>query len=161
MSVLSSNRCRKERIKVDREQVIELDRSQLPPDVKQRGYRDVVIQNIVFETDTVRYRLERLYSESEGEFYEASLPEGLQKQRYGSELQAFVIMLYFELRVPEDKILKLLQSAGIVISAGQISNILIEKQLRLFAEERRRFCGLDCKPPHTITSTTRERGWTA
>ena len=32
----------------------------------------MVIQNIVFETDIVRYRMERFYSESEGEFYEAS-----------------------------------------------------------------------------------------
>ncbi len=128
---------RKKRIKIDREEVIKLDRSQLPPDVKHRGYRDVIIQNIVFETDTVRYRLERLHSESEGKFYEASLPEALQKQRYGSELQAFVIMLYFELRVTEEKILNLLQSAGIVISAGQISNILIKKHLDLFAEERK------------------------
>ena len=128
---------RKKRIKIDREEVIKLDRSQLPPDVEHRGYRDVVIQNIVFETDTVRYRLERFHSKSEGKFYEASLPEALQKQRYGSELQAFVIMLYFELRVPEEKILNLLQSAGIVISAGQISNILIKKHLNLFAKERK------------------------
>ncbi|MEA3341050.1 MAG: transposase [Chloroflexota bacterium] len=128
---------RKERIKVDREEVVKLDRSQLPPDVSHRGYRDVIVQNIVFETDTVRYRLERLYSESEGEFYEAALPAALKRQRYGSELQAFVIMLYFELRVPEEKILDLLQSAGIVISAGQISNILIKKHLDLFGEERK------------------------
>jgi hypothetical protein len=128
---------RKKQIKIDREEIIKLDRSQLPPDVEHRGYRDVVIQNIIFETDTVRYRLERFHSESEGKFYEACLPEALQKQCYGSELQAFVIMLYFELRVTEEKILNLLQSAGIVISAGQISNILIKKHLNLFAEERK------------------------
>jgi hypothetical protein len=128
---------RKERIKTDREEIIKLDRSQLPPDVEHRGYRDVIIQNIIFETDNVRYRLERVYSESKGQFYEASLPEALQRQRYGSELQAFVIMLYFELRVTEEKILNLLQSASIVISAGQISNILIKKHLQLFAEERK------------------------
>ena len=95
---------RAERITVDREEVVKLDRSQLPPDAEHRGYRDVVIQNIVFETDTVRYRLERFYSAQEGEFYEAPLPAALRRQRYGCELQAFVIMLYFELRVPEEKI---------------------------------------------------------
>jgi hypothetical protein len=146
---------RKKRIKIDREEVIKLDRSQLPPDVEHRGYRDVVIQNIVFKTDTVRYRLERLHSESEGKFYEASLPEALQKQRYGSELQAFVIMLYFELRVTEEKILNLLQSAGIVISAGQISNILIKKHLHLFAEERKEVLrsGLQTTSYHHIDDT--------
>ena len=146
---------RSEQIAVDREEVVNLDRSQLPPDVEHRGYRDVVIQNIIFETDTVRYRLERFYSESAGEFYEASLPEALKRQRYGSELQAFVIMLYFELRVPEEKILNLLQSAGIVISAGQISNILIKKHLEMFAEERKAMlqAGLQTTAYHHIDDT--------
>ena len=146
---------RKERIKIDREEIVKLDRSQLPPDVEHRGYRDVIIQNIVFETDNVRYRLERVHSESEGRLYEASLSEALQKQRYGSELQAFVIMLYFELRVTEEKILNLLQSAGIVISAGQISNILIKKHLRPFAEERKTIlrAGLQTTSYHHIDDT--------
>jgi hypothetical protein len=146
---------RGERIEVDREEVVKLDRSQLPPDLEHRGYRDVVIQNIVFETDTVRYRLERLYSKSEDKFYEASLPEALKRQRYGSELQAFVIMLYFELRVTEEKILDLLQSAGIVISAGQISNILIKKHLQMFAEERKAMLqtGLQTTSYHHIDDT--------
>jgi len=128
---------RGERIKIDREQVVPVDRSQVPADVEHRGYREVVVQNIVFRRDTVLYRLERLYSPSTGQLYEARLPEGMQGQSYGSELEALVIMLYFELRVPEEKILRLLQSQGIVISAGQISNILIKKHLQKFAQERR------------------------
>lgn len=146
---------RKERIKIDREEIVKLNRSQLPSDVKHRGYRDVVIQNIIFTTDNVRYRLERLRSESEGQFYEASLPKALQGQSYGSELQAFVITLYFELRVPEDKILSLLQSAGIVISAGQVSNILVKKHLQLFAQERREIlqAGLETTTYHHIDDT--------
>jgi hypothetical protein len=46
-------------------------------------------------------------------------------------------MLYFELRVPEEKILTRLQALGLVISAGEISNILIKKHLALFADERK------------------------
>ncbi len=146
---------RKERIKIDREEVIKLDRSQLPPDVEHRGYRDVIVQNIVFKTDSVRYRLERVYSKSAGRLYEASLSEALRGQSYGSELQAFVIMLYFELRVPEEKILNLLQSQGIVISAGQISNVLIKKHLSLFAEERKAVlqAGLQTTPYQHIDDT--------
>lgn len=128
---------RKERIKIDRQTVIRLDRSRLPADVEHRGYRDVVVQNLLFQTDTVRYRLERLYAKSTGQLYEASLPAALQGQSFGSELHAFVLMLYFELRVPEEKILNLLQAQGLVISAGEISNILIQKHLSLFAEERK------------------------
>jgi hypothetical protein len=90
----------------------------------------------LFQRDNILYRLERLYSESTKTLYEAALPRELQQQRYGSELRAFVIMLYFELRVPQEKILKLLQSQGRVISAGEISNILVHKHLEEFSAER-------------------------
>ena len=59
---------RQQRIKIDREQVVKLERAQLPKDVVHRGYREVTIQNILFKTDTVLYRLERLYSASRGQF---------------------------------------------------------------------------------------------
>jgi len=154
-------RPRHKKIQIDRTEIISLERDQLPEDVKHRGYREVVIQNIRFETDTVLYRLERMSSESSGEFYEARLPEGLQGQSYGSELQAFVIMLYFELRVPQEKILNLLESQGIVISAGTISNILIKKHKDVFVEERQELlrAGLQTTSYHHIDDTgARENG---
>jgi hypothetical protein len=132
----SSRVPRAERIKIDREQVVPLDRSQLPPDFQAAGYRAVVIQNVHFKTDNVCYRLERGSAVSTGQFYEARLPAALQGESFGPELQAFVLTLYFELRVPEEKIWELLNAQGIVISAGQISHILIQKHLALFAAER-------------------------
>lgn len=57
---------RKERIQIDREPVIPLDRSRLPADVEHRGYRDVVVQNLLFQTETVRSRVERLSSNRTG-----------------------------------------------------------------------------------------------
>lgn len=127
---------RKKRIKVDRTETIPLDRDQLPPDAQHRGYREVIIQNIIFKIDNVCYRLERFYSKSAGQFYEAKLSAGLPGQSYGPELEALVLMFYYELRVTEGKILKMLQAQGLVISAGQISNILIKKHLALFSAER-------------------------
>jgi len=127
---------RKKRIKIDRTETMTLDRDQMPSDAQHRGYREVSIQNVIFKTDNVRYRLERFYSESAGQFYEAKLPAGLQGQSYGPELEALVMMFYYELRVTEGKILKMLQAQGLVISAGQISNILIKKHLALFSAER-------------------------
>ena len=96
------------------------------------GYRVLTkhVQNLRFERDTVRYRLERGFSAGSRRFLEARLPEALQGQSFGPDLQAFVQMLYFELRVPEEKILTRLQALGLVISAGEISNILIKKTRR-------------------------------
>lgn len=86
---------RAERVKIDREEIVSLDRSQLPPDFETRGYREVTIQNMRFETDNVRYRLERGYSASTGQFYEAALSPALQGQSFGPELQAFDLTLHF------------------------------------------------------------------
>jgi len=128
---------RAERISIDRDEIVPLERSQVPPDFKSTGYRDVMIQNLRCERDSVRYRLERGFSAGSEQFYEARLPAALQGQSFGPDLQAFVHMLYFELRVPEEKILTRLQALDIVISAGEISNILIKKHLSLFADERK------------------------
>ena len=128
---------RSERIKIDREDVRKLDRSEMPEDVEHRGYREVVIQNIKFESDNVLYRLERMYSASEEKFYEASLPAGLEQQRYGNELRGFVLRQYFELRTPQEKIVEMLLSERIVISAGEISEIIINKHIEVFEQERK------------------------
>lgn len=146
---------RRERIKVDREEVIRVDRRDVPVDVEARGYREVVVQNIEFRTDTVVYRLERVYSPSRGQLYEATMPAEVRGRSYGSELEAFVIMLYFELRVPEEKIVRLLQTQGIVISAGQVSNLLIKKHVEAFARERAEVvrAGLETTPYQHIDDT--------
>lgn len=152
---------RNERITIDREETVTLDRSELPDDVKVQGYREVTIQNIKFETDHVLYRLEILYSESTGKYYEADLPEGRTGQSYGSGLEAFVLMLYFQLRVTENKIHKLLRSIGIVISEGQISNIIIKKHLGKFTKEREEIvrAGLKTSQHHQTDDTgARENG---
>lgn len=127
---------RSQQIKIDRQEIIRLDRSQLPKDITHQGYREVTIQNIIFKTDTVVYRLERLYSPTTKKFYEAQLSPGLKGKAYGCELEAFVLMLYYQLRVPEEKIVKLLQIQGIVISAGKISNLISQQYLEEFKSER-------------------------
>lgn len=127
---------RKKRIKIDREETIVLDRSKLPADVKVVGYREVTIQNIKFETDNVLYRLEKLYSESTGKHYEADMPKECEGQSFGSGIEAFILLLYFQLRVTQNKIHKLLTSIGHVISEGQISNVISKKHLDKFEKER-------------------------
>jgi hypothetical protein len=131
---------RNQRIVIDREETVRLNDGVRPDDFRSTGFRDVVVQNIVLKTDTVKYRLERGYSISTGEFYEATLPAGV-KPSYGAELQALVIDYYFRLRVTEPKIHQLLTSRGIVISTGQISEIITKKHQEMFAAERTEVLG--------------------
>jgi regulator of replication initiation timing/transposase-like protein len=128
---------KKSKIKIDRTEYIEIDRSLLPPDAKHNGYRRVIRQNIKFKTDNVEYRLERYYSPSLKKTYEAELPESLQNTEFGSDLKAFIVYLYYAGRVTENKIHMILKESGIIISEGEISNILTKEKRDAYAVERR------------------------
>jgi hypothetical protein len=123
------------RIKIDRTEVKYVDKTILPPDAKRRGYRKVIIQNIKFATDNVEYKLEYYHSESEKKTYEAKLPDDIRGE-FGTELKAFIVYLYFGCRVTENKIKTILEESGIIISDGQISNILTKEKKEEMTKEK-------------------------
>lgn len=128
-------RSKKHRIKIDKTEVRRVDPDILPPDAEHKGYRTVLVQNIIFETNNIEYKLERYYSAGEDKFYEAELPEGIDGE-YGANLKAFTHHLYFAGRVPEKKIWRILTEREIVISQGQVSNILIKDKREEFTQEK-------------------------
>jgi len=136
---------KKPRIKIDRMEFRRVDRKNLPPDAEHKGYRSVVVQNIKFTTDNVEYKLERFYSPSEKKLYEAKLPEDAHGE-FKDELKAFIVYLYYACRVTENKIKKILEESGIIISEGEISNILtLEKKEELTKEKEEILeVGLEC-----------------
>jgi regulator of replication initiation timing len=127
---------KKPKIKIDRTEYIKIDRSILPPDAKHNGYRRVIKQNIKFETDNVEYWLERYYSPSLKKTYEAQLPGSLQNTEFGNRLKAFIAYLYYAGRVTENKIQRILEEIGVIISEGEISNILTKEKSNAFAIEK-------------------------
>jgi len=127
---------KKSKIKIDRTEYIEIDRSLLPPDAKHNGYRRVIRQNIKFKTDNVEYWLKRYYSPSLKKTFEAELPESLQNTEFGSDLKAFIVYLYYAGRVTENKIHMILKESGIIISEGEISNILTKEKSDAYAVEK-------------------------
>ncbi len=122
-----SKSAKKPRIKIDRTENRRVDRKILPPDAEHKGYRSVIVQNIKFTTDNVEYKLERFYSPSEDKLYEAKLPEDVHGE-FADELKAFIVYLYYACRVTENKIKKILEESGIIISEGEISNILTQEK---------------------------------
>ncbi|MBU4445508.1 transposase [bacterium] len=128
-------RSKKDRIKIDRTEYRKVDRSTLPQDAKFKGYRQVTVQNIKLETDNVMFMIERFYSPSHNKTFEAKLPDWVDGE-FGSDLKAFVHLQYYPCRVPEKKIWKILQEAGIVISQGHISNILTKNKKEKFSKEK-------------------------
>jgi len=115
------------RIKIDREEKLQIEASQLPEDAEFKGYETVIIQDLVIKTDNVRFLKEKYYSPSLQETYLAALPAGYRGE-FGPGLRSLIVTLYYAAEMTEPKIVEFLENMGILISAGQISNLLIKKQ---------------------------------
>lgn len=125
---------KKEHIRIDREEKLEVDKKLLPEDAEFKGYEDVVVQDIVLGTDNVRFHKEKYYSASTHQSYMAELPRGYSGQ-YGPGVQAIVLTFYYGMQASEPKILEFLGNVGIRISKGEISNWLTQELGSFHAEK--------------------------
>jgi hypothetical protein len=108
-----------ERVRIDREEVLRLDRTSLPPDAQFKGYDDVVVQELRIGTDNVKFRKEKYYAPSTGQTYLASLPAGYRGE-FGPNLKSMCLLCSHLCNMTEPKIADLLENFGIAISSGQI-----------------------------------------
>jgi len=147
-------RSKKQYVKVDTIEILKVDKGALPPDAIHKGYRCVVVQNVNFTTNNVKFKMERYYSPSEKKVYEAKLPKEVYGE-FGPQLKAFIHTLYFACRVTENKIQTLLSERGIIISKGQISNILIKDKQEKFSKEKNDIltAGMECSNYFHIDDT--------
>jgi Transposase IS66 family len=148
-----------ERVRIDREEVLKLDRASLPPDVQFKGYEEVVVQELRIATDNVKFRKEKYYAPSTGQTYLAQLPPGYRGE-FGPNLKSLCLLFSHLCNMTEPKIADLLDNFGIVISSGQISAWLtgaypgIQEEKRAIVE-----AGLASSPWHHMDDTgTRVNG---
>lgn len=118
---------KKAMIKVDREQVLPNSSDELPDDAQFKGYAEVVVQDLVIHTDNVRFYKEIHYSPSLRTTYTAPLPVGYEGE-FGPGVKALVIGLYYGGNMSQGKLIEFLADAGISMSRGYLSNLLIKKQ---------------------------------
>jgi len=146
---------KKDKIEIDREEVVRIDKSTLPADAQFKGYEDKIIQDIVIKTDNVLYKCEKYYSPSLGKTYTAELPVGLQNTDFGPNIKALIVSLYFEYRIPENKIAAFLNDFGIIISDGTLSDILIQEEADVVTQEKNDIfaAGLDSTTYQQIDDT--------
>ncbi len=122
-------------IKIDRTERILVNRKKIPKDAISKGYRSVTVQELKLSTDNVQFLIERYYSPSKKMVFEGTLPEWVDGG-FGPNLKSFVMNLYFPGRVQEEKIRAILVGVGIVISEGEISNIITKSGQKEFGKER-------------------------
>jgi Transposase IS66 family len=120
-------------IRIDRVEVVKVDHERLPQDAQFKGYEEVVVQDIDFRTENIKFRKEKYYSPSKQQTYLAALPAGYQGQ-FGPGVRAWVLALYYAAGMSEPKILDLVHTVGMYISAGQLSDFLIQDQEQFHAE---------------------------
>src|SRR5947207_2032662 len=147
-------------IQIDRVQVMRVDQEHLPADAVFKGYVDVVVQDLEICSDNVQFRKEKYYSPGQKRTYLADLPAGYHGQ-FGPKVRAWVLAMYYGGQMSEPKILEVLQTAGMQISAGQLSDMLIKDQ-EVFHAERAAVvqAGLSSSPWQHLDSTgTRVNGY--
>lgn len=150
---------KKNLIQVDREQIVPVDQASLPKDAEFKGYEEVVVQDMLVKTDNVLFRREKYYAASTRKTYQAELPQGYEGQ-YGPGIKALVVTLYFGMNTSEPKILEFFRYFGVLISDGELSNLLIKEQDDFHAEKDEVYeAGLRSSPwQHTDDTQTRVDG---
>src|SRR6266568_1229594 len=148
-----------DRIPIDREHVVAVDPTDLPPDAVFKGYADVVVQDVLFRTDHVLFRKEKFYSPSQHTTSVASLPPGSRGQ-FGPGIKSLALVFYYGAQMSEPKVAELLRSVGVQISDGQVSNLLIKDHAVFHAEKAALYqTGLASSPwQHLDDTSTRVNG---
>jgi Transposase IS66 family len=114
-------------LRIDREQVLAVAPTLLPPDAQFKGYETTVVQDLVLRPDTVCFHKAKWYSPTTGQSYLAPVPVGYEGE-FGPGIKALTLAWYFAGEMSEPKIRDVFGSVGIQISAGQVSNLLIQHQ---------------------------------
>jgi hypothetical protein len=145
---------------IDRTEEREVDPALLPPDAERKGSAEFVVQDVVLRTDTVLFRCAKWYAASTGRSYQAPLPEGYAEQgHYGPRLKALALQLYYQGQMSEPKILEVLRSVGIVLSAAHLSTLLITQPVFAAEYEDIARAGLASSPyQHLDDTSTRVNG---
>lgn len=100
-----------------------------------KGYEEYIVQKLVIRAEVTRYLRERILT-PDGQSLLAPLPaEVLPGQHFGPDLICYILHQYHHNHVTQPLLQDELAQHSIVISAGQINNILTEDK-QIFHEEK-------------------------
>ena len=121
-------------LKIDETIDLKVDRSKLPEGAVHKGYRQITIQEILFERHNICFNIERFFDPASGKLIEADIPIQYKGHEFGPTLRSFIVAQYFESDSTHSKVKNLLTGIDIDISKSQINNILLNSSV-IFTEE--------------------------
>ncbi len=96
-----------------------------PDDAVLKGFgAGRIVQDLLIQKHAVRFLVGRWHSPSTGQTYYAELPAGT-RDSFGPTLQAYMLTMNIVLGAPHKRLHEHLVDLGIVISEGQVSNLLV------------------------------------
>lgn len=127
----SAKRAKTQALKIDQTVLLRPDR--LPPEAVLEGYRDFVVQDLIVEKRVTQYR-RGVYRLPDGSLVVAELPPEI-TSHFGLGLRHHILLQTHQNHVTQGRLHEELKEWGIDISAGQISNILLEGHDAFHAEK--------------------------
>jgi len=82
-------------IHIDRQVECPVDTSQLPPDAKFNGYEYKIVQDVIIQTDNVKFKRETYFSPSLHKCYLGDVPAGYDKGDCGPNINADIIVFKY------------------------------------------------------------------
>lgn len=98
----------------------------IPKEAIFKGCQKFTVQDIILRPYNTVYELER-WQLPDGTYLTGKLPQNIQGH-YGPQLVSYILHQYYGCRVTEPLLFAQLKEIGILISEGQLSNILIQGQ---------------------------------
>ena len=126
---------KKAKIKIDQTIECKIDKSLLPPDAKLHHYDRVVQQDIKIETNNTLFKIPVYYSRQEKRTYRGVLPQEYEGE-FGGRLKSWLQLLHHYGDMTHSRLKALMNSLGVLISAGSINNILLSNT-EMMSEEAR------------------------
>ncbi len=117
---------KKQTICIDRQVIVDFDKSTLPYDATFKGYETRIIQDLKVITDNVEFKLPVYYSASLKKTFVATIPEAYKGSEFGPSLKSLIITFYRDSGMTIPAIERFLQTFDVQISRSTISTILVE-----------------------------------
>jgi len=126
---------KKPNIPIDKVELCQLEKSDLPQDAVFKYYDTVIQQDVDLVRNNVLYQVAVYYSPSAGKTYRGKLPTDYVGE-FGLGIRSLTQLLHQFCDTTQGRLEALYKSLGVLISSGTISNIILSGKSWVLSEQR-------------------------